>query len=123
MKTQHRARADFLRELHSLVTKLYALGDFTSSDPKRALLESKVQGYIDAGLLIEVARRDEVQNVIDECHLAAFSETRTERRERLQCDSNTDSDQRGNAHPSPDWDVYDSPAYDRKRGRIPKFNH
>lgn len=93
------------------------MGDFTSSDPKRAQLESKVQGYIDAGLLIEVARRDEVQNVIDECHLAAFSETRTERRERLKSEANADANLHGSGDPSLDWDIYDSPAYDRKRER------
>ena len=118
MKTQHRARADFLRELRSLVTNLYAMGDFTSPDPQRALLESKVQGYIDAGLLIEAAGRDEVQQVIDECHMAAFSETRTERRERLQREASADVDQNSSGNSTPDWDVYDSPAYGRKREKV-----
>ena len=93
------------------------MGDFTSSDPKRTLLESKIQGYIDAGLLIEAVGKDDVQQVIDECHMAAFSETRTERRERLQSEASTTANQCSDGNPSPDWNIYDSPAYDRKRGK------
>ena len=43
-----------LRELKVLVQKLYGLGDFTSVDPARKLLEAKVNGFIQGGLLIEV---------------------------------------------------------------------
>ena len=82
MKTNHRARADFLRDLRALTTQLYDLGDFTSTNPDRALLEKKIEGFIEAGLLIEVAARSDMQDVIDECHLKAFSETREERKKQ-----------------------------------------
>ena len=113
MKTNHRARADFLRELRALTSQLYDLGDFTSTNPDRALLEKTIEGFIEAGLLIEVAARSDMQDVIDECHLKAFSETREERKKRLS------SDREKSAEPdTPDWDKYDSPAFDRVKDRL-----
>lgn len=113
MKTNHRARADFLRELKTLTNELYSLGDFTSSDPGRALLEAKLDGFIQAGLLIEVVTRDEMQQVIDACHFSVFEESRSDRRERLTLE-NRALDSAGNEDPdAPDWNSYDSPAIDR----------
>ena len=114
LKSSHRAKADFLRDLRSLTNDLYALGDASSENPARAHFRAKLDGFVEAGLLIEVATRDEVQRVIDDCHQHVFSETRSERRDRL----------RGSEAPSikqdvisracePDWDSYDTPAYDR----------
>ena len=115
MKTNHRARADFLRELKTLTNELYSLGDFTSLDPDRALLEAKLNGFIQAGLLIEAVTRDEMQQVIDDCHFSVFGESRTDRRERLNSE-NTALGSVGDEDPEiPDWDSYDSPAIDRVR--------
>lgn len=113
MKTNHRARADFLRELKALTNELYSLGDFTSLDPDRALLEAKLDGFIEAGLLIEVVTRDEMQQVIDDCHFSVFAESRADRRERLTS-KNAAQDKAGDEDSElPDWESYDSPAIDR----------
>lgn len=116
MKTNHRARADFLRELKTLTNELYSLGDFTSLDPDRALLEAKLDGFIQAGLLIEVVTGDEMQQVIDDCHLKVFSETRSERRERIKRAANSFSDGTDDESAVPNWDAYDSPSFDRVKG-------
>ena len=49
------------RQLASYAKDLYELGDFTSEDPKRDVLSSKIEGFIDAGTLIEVVTPAEVQ--------------------------------------------------------------
>ena len=113
MKTNHRARADFLRELKTLTNELYSLGDFTSSDPDRALLEAKLEGFIEAGLLIEVVKRSEMQQVIDDCHLSVFGESRTDRRERLSTENAALGRVGDKDSEIPDWDLYDSPAIER----------
>lgn len=113
MKTNHRARADFLRELKTLTNELYLLGDFTSSDPRRALLESKLNGFIQAGLLIEVVTGDEMQQLIDDCHFSVFGESRSDRRERLNSENSALGRVGDEDSDIPDWDSYDSPAIDR----------
>ena len=79
-------------------------------------MEHKIEGFIEAGLLIEVANRNEMQHVIDNCHINAFSETRSERKNRLASGTETlggtdDQDV------TPDYDSYDSPAIDRVKNR------
>ena len=83
MKSTHLAKADFLRRLASYAKDLYELGDFTSEDPKRDVLSSKIEGFIDAGTLIEVVTAAEVQKVIDKAHLEKFGEERAARRLRI----------------------------------------
>ena len=68
VKTIHLAKADFLRDLVKMTRELYAIGDFTSNDPDWAILSAKLDGFIQAGLLIEVATRDEIQKAIDQVH-------------------------------------------------------
>ena len=54
MKSEHRAKADFLRELAKYAKELYELGDFTCEDEKRVILSSKVEGFAAAGSIIEL---------------------------------------------------------------------
>lgn len=114
MKSIHRAKADFLRQLASNAKDLYELGDFTSEDPKRALLSSKIEGFIDAGTLIEVVTPAEVQKVIDKAHLEKFGEERAARRLRI-LEERSKADAAESSEHEPDWDRYDTPAKDRKR--------
>lgn len=121
MKSKHLAKADFLRQLAKHATALYELGDFTSDDPDRAKLSVKLEGFIEAATLIEVATRDEIQAVIDKAHLAAFGEAREARRTRIleeraqqakdaSASSGTKAD---DVEAEVDWEIYDSPALDR----------
>ena len=114
MKSKHLAKADFLRQLASYAKELYELGDFTSEDPKRALLSSKIEGFVDAGTLIEVVTPAEVQKVIDNVHFAEFGEEREARRNRILEERAAQKNER-DLDEEVDWDVYDSPAKDRKK--------
>ena len=113
MKSKHLAKADYLRELAQFAKDLYDLGDFTSDDPERAKLSCKVEGYAAAGTTIEVVTAAEVQSVIDKAHLAKFGEEREARRARILADRAKQSTDV--VEDEVDWDVYDSPAKDRKK--------
>lgn len=111
MKSKHLAKADFIRELKSLTTQLYVIGDSSSTDPRWGVLSSKLDGFIDAGLLLQVANRTEIQRHIDEIHFQVFGETREARRERKKSLlKSSDSEDSAN---QPDWSELDSPAYER----------
>lgn len=116
MKSKHLARADFLRELSRYAAELYDLGDFTSTDSKRESLSSKIEGFAAAGTIIEVVTSDEVQKVIDRAHFEAFGEEREARRARIleerAAQAGEGSDE--TADRDTDWDVYDTPAVDRR---------
>ena len=111
MKKEHLAKADFLRSLRDLSQSLYQLGDATSSDPSRKLLLAKVEGFIDAGLLINVATRDEMQAVIDRCHYEQFGESRAERRQR------TDNSE-GEIPNIVNWDILTPLPMNEKKRRV-----
>ena len=55
----------------------------------------------------------QIQQVIDDCHLKVFSETRSERRERIKIAANSYSDGADDESAVPNWDAYDSPSFDR----------
>ena len=107
MKSAYLAKADFLRQLKRMTMELYQHGDFTSDDPNRVLLSKKIEGFIEAGLLIGVTTREEAQKEIDLCHLKVFGESRSERRERIEAMTKNE------AVSEIDWDLFDSPAFDR----------
>lgn len=116
MKSKYLARADFLRELSRYAADLYDLGDFTSTDPQRQSLSSKIEGFAAAGAVIEVVTPDEIQKVIDRAHFEAFGEEREARRARILEEraaiANDGSDETGER--DTDWDLYDTPAVDRR---------
>ena len=116
MKSKYLARADFLRELSRYAAELYDLGDFTSTDPQRQSLSSKIEGFAAAGAVIEVVTPDEIQKVIDRAHFEAFGEEREARRARILEEraaiANDGSDEAGER--DTEWDVYDTPAVDRR---------
>jgi Zn-finger domain-containing protein len=114
MKSEHRAKADFLRELAKYAKDLFKLGDFTCEDEKRVNLSSKIEGFVAAGSIIELVTRAEMQKVIDKAHFAEFGEEREARRTRILEERATQKTER-DLDEEVDWDVYDSPAKDRKR--------
>lgn len=109
MKSKYLAKADFLRQLRSLTMELYDFGDFTVSDPCRQLHEAKLNGFIDAGLLLDACARTEMQEVIDRCHIEAFGESRSDRKKRLAEEKKDGGDEDSLT----DWDKFDSPAFER----------
>ena len=111
MKSEYVAKADFLRELRRLTTELYELGDFTVNDFDRQIREAKLNGFIDAGLLLETVSRADMQEEIDYCHLRAFGESRSDRRQRLAEIASEDATE----DTTTDWEKFDSPAFERLR--------
>lgn len=112
MKTEYLAKADFLRELSALSSKLYSQGDFTVETTTRQLFEAKLDGFIEAGLLLQVCSRADMQEVIDQCHLEVFGESRSDRRKRLTEETKVD-----NTAAPYDWDKFDTPAFERKKNK------
>ncbi len=115
MKSKHLAKADYLRQLQKYAKELYSLGDFTCSDPERAAVSSKIEGYALAGTTIEIVSREEIQSVIDKVHLAQFGEEREARRLRILEERNQNPNSAEHDSSPPNWEVYDSPAKDRKK--------
>ena len=86
-----------------LLQLFYGTKDLNSA--YRTKLESKIDGFIAAGILIDLISKPELQAIIDTEHMSAFGMTRDERREKLKFQS------KGVAI---DWDIYDIPTIHRK---------
>ena len=86
-----------------LLQLFYGTKDLNSAYRKK--LESKIDGFIAAGILIGLISKPELQTIIDTEHMSAFGMTRDERREKLKFQS------KGVAI---DWDIYDIPTIHRK---------
>ena len=108
MKPESMCMRQFLKELRDMADDLYSHGD--SHEPSEIWKQksSFLDGFVKAGILFDVAKMDEVQEVIDASHLDRFGEAREERKLRLSAehDSHTEKET--------DWDKYDSPAYTRE---------
>ena len=83
--------------------RLYAFGDHRSE--ARDVLNHKIGGFIEAGLLLEVTTVERLQVLTDETHLRIFGETLAERKARAKL---------GNKDTT-DWSVYDAPPSTRRR--------
>lgn len=118
MKSKHLAKADFLRQLKEMTLALYELGDFTSENPERALLSKKIEGFIEAGLTIDIASQKEIQDKIDLCHLSKFGESRIDRRERLKESGDSAEKADFGTNDLARWEQYDSPAFDRTKPKL-----
>lgn len=94
-----------------LSSELYSMGDFTVDTPARRLCEAKLDGFINAGFLLSVCSGTDMQEVIDQCHLETFGETRSDRRKRLTEEPEPHTDSAASA----DWAKFDSPAYERSK--------
>ena len=89
--------------IKELLQLFYGTKDLNSAYRKK--LESKVDGFIAAGILIDIISKQELQKIIDAEHMSAFGMTRGERREKLKFQS------KGVAI---DWDIYDIPTIHRQ---------
>ena len=86
---------------------LYWRGDSVSHDDEFEERRGFMYGFCGAGKTISLATQEDIQRVIDKAHLRVYGEERLARRERLK-PLKDESDE-------PDWDAFDSPAYERKR--------
>ena len=110
MKPESMCKRQFLKELRDMADDLYSHGD--SHEPSEIWKQksSFLDGFVKAGILFDVAKMDEVQEVIDASHLQKFGEDRELRKLRRSSSEGVDLDR------EIDWDKYDSPAFTRENG-------
>ena len=96
-------KSKYIAGIKELLQLFYGTKDLNSAYRKK--LESKVDGFIAAGILIDLISKPELQTIIDREHMNAFGMTRDERREKLKFQS------KGVAI---DWDIYDIPTIHRQ---------
>ena len=96
-------KSKFIAGIKELLQLFYRTKDLNSAYRKK--LEFKIDGFIAAGILIDLISKPELQTIIDTEHMSAFGMTRNERREKLKFQS------KGVAV---DWDIYDIPTIHRQ---------
>ena len=95
-----------IESLRKRVRHLYIYGE---SHPKeKPEMVAKLDGFLEAASLLRVCGTDDLQEVIDEEHLAIFGLSRLERAERRAAEDEVDK---------ADWSVYEAPALDRLPAR------
>ena len=101
----------FLESLRKRVRHLYIFGE--SHPEEKELIASKLEGFLEAGLMLRICSRDEVQRLIDQEHRDIFDLSRAERIALRRQQGLMDV---------PDWTPYESPATERisSKGRRPK---
>ena len=93
----------YVSGMRNLLNLFYGTKDLNSSYRKH--LDHKIQGYIEAGIISNLIKKEELQKIIDDEHYSIFKMTRKERREKLNLRTNT---------PEIDWSIYDIPAIQRR---------
>ena len=86
-----------------LLERLYAFGDHRSE--KRDALNYRIDGFIEAGLLLEVSTAERLQALTEDTHVRIFGETLAERKTRAKLGHNE----------TVDWSIYDTPPAIRNR--------
>ena len=104
----------FLESLRKRVRHLYIFGE--SHPAERELIAAKLDGFLEAALMLRICTKDEAQRLIDDEHLAIFEMSRVERAEvRAQM----------GLEDLPDWTPYEAPATERvtqKRRRARRYS-
>ena len=96
-------KSKYIAGIKDLLRLFYGAKDLNSAYRKK--LEAKLDGFIAAGILIDLIPKKELQNIIDKEHMVAFGMTRNERREKLKRESNG---------AEIDWEIYDIPTIHRQ---------
>jgi hypothetical protein len=99
----HYKKILYLKQLTDHLTELYGTKDVKSKSYGR--LKIRLDGFIEAGLLIGIVQKDELQKLIDAEHMAKFGMTRKQRRAESKL---------AKEETAVDWGVYDPPAIHRK---------
>ena len=102
----------FIESLRNRVGHLYVYGE--SHPDEKDLIAHKLDGFLEAGLLLQIFSKDQLQQVIDEEHVNVFGMSREERAKKMQ--------KEGISPESVDWSAYDAPASERvmKKRSLPR---
>ena len=96
----------FKLSVRELVREYYGAEDDESEHTKK--LKYKIEGFFEAGLLVDAATKEDIQLIVDEEHMAAFGMTRLQRRAEKRANKNLDTI---------DWSIYDEPSIARRKQR------
>ena len=100
-----KGKSKFLNRLEQMAESLYKRGDSISHDEAWERHRSFLWGFAEAGKTINLIKSDDIQRVIDKAHERVYGESRVSRIQRLT--------PLGDGSEEPDWDAFDSPAFDR----------
>ncbi|MDA7753342.1 hypothetical protein N8907_01495 [bacterium] len=96
----------FKQSVRELVREYYGAEDDESEHTKK--LKYKIEGFFEAGLLVDAATKEDIQLIVDEEQMAAFGMTILQRRAEKRASKNRDTI---------DWSIYDEPSIGRKKQR------
>ena len=99
----HYQKIKYLDATRDLLRELYSIEDNNSDNYERT--RNKLDGFIQAGVVIGIADRKELQDIIDKEHLDIFGITRKQRRAELKLEKRESEI---------DWDIYDTPTIHRR---------
>ena len=110
--SEHLKKELYLESMRKRVRRLYVYGE--SHPDEKDLIAHKLDGFLEAGLLLQIFSKDQLQKVIDDEHVTIFGMSREERVKKRQ--------EEGTSTESPDWSAYDAPATERvmKKRRQPR---
>ena len=99
----HYQKIRYLKKISEHLAKFYGI----ENDKSKAYyqLKNRLDGFIEAGLLIGIVDNSELQDLIDAEHMNAFGMTRKQRRAESKL---------GTKDTKVDWGIYDAPAINRK---------
>jgi len=100
---QNYHRTTYLNAIKDHVTELYAVQDSKSESYLR--LKNRLDGFMNAGLVIGIASKAELQDIVEKVHMSVFGLTIKQRSVELKLGSKTTE---------VDWDIYDTPTIHRK---------
>ena len=101
--SEHLKKELYLESMRKRVRHLYVYGE--SHPAEKDLIAHKLDGFLEAALLLQILSKDQLQQVIDEEHVAIFGMSREERARKRQ--------EEGTSPELADWSAYESPATDR----------
>ena len=92
----------YLESFRKRIRHLYIYGE--SHPAEKDLMAAKLDGFVEAALLLQICGKDVIQKLINEEHFTIFGMSRDERdRRKLNADGSEDAD----------WSAYDAPAVER----------
>jgi hypothetical protein len=99
----HYQKIRYLEQAKEHLVKLYGIENVKSQVYHQ--LKSRLDGFIEAGLVVGIVDNRELQNLIDAAHINAFGMTRKQRQAESKLDMR---DTKVN------WGIYDTPTIHRK---------
>ena len=99
----HYQKIKYLNATKELLQQLYSIEDNNSDNYERT--RNKLDGFMQAGIVIGIASKKELQDVIDKEHMDIFGITIKQRRAELKLEKKENEI---------DWDIYDTPTIHRR---------